>query len=114
MVGRVVTGLGELSDAGVRSRGVTLACAAQATVVAPAAGRVAFAGPFRGYGRIVILDHGDGWTSLVFGLAETAVQVGETIGQGAPIGRATRSDEARITVELRRRGRAVDMTPLIG
>ena len=114
VVGRVVTGLGELSDAGVRSRGLTLACAGAALVVAPAAGRVAFAGPFRGYGRIVILDHGDGWTSLVAGLGATAVKVGDGIAQGAPLGRAAQTDTARITVELRRRGRAVDMTPLIG
>jgi septal ring factor EnvC (AmiA/AmiB activator) len=114
VLGKVVTGLGELSAAGVRSRGLTLATAAAATVVAPAAGRVAFAGPFRGYGRIVILDHGGGWTSLVSGLGTTTVAVGERIGQGAPIGRAAEGDGPRVTVELRRRGRAMDMTPLIG
>ncbi|MEN2786053.1 murein hydrolase activator EnvC family protein [Sphingomonas qilianensis] len=113
VIGRVVTGFGELSDAGVRSRGLTLACATQALVVAPAAGRVAFAGAFRGYDRIVILDHGDGWTSLVSGLGLTAVRVGDRIGQGAPIGRAAQRDAARLTIELRRRGRAVDMTPLL-
>ncbi|MEG3087677.1 murein hydrolase activator EnvC family protein [Sphingomonas sp. PB4P5] len=114
VLGKVVTGLGELSAAGVRSRGLTLATAAAATVVAPAAGRVAYAGPFRGYGRIVILDHGGGWTSLVSGLGATSVKVGETIGQGGPIGRAPDADSPRVTVELRRRGRAMDMTPLIG
>ena len=114
VVGTVVTGLGELSDAGVRSRGLTLACAAEAAVVAPAAGRIAYAGPFRGYGRIVIIDHGSGWTSLVSNLGSIETKVGATVDQGAPLGRAALSDEARITVELRRRDRAVDMTPLVG
>ncbi|QNQ09455.1 murein hydrolase activator EnvC family protein [Sphingomonas alpina] len=114
VVGKIVTGLGELSDAGVRSRGLTIAAAADATVVAPAAGRVAYAGIFRGYGTIVILDHGAGWTSLVSGLGSASVRVGESVSQGAPIGRAIRGDDPRVTVELRRKGRAVDMTPLIG
>ena len=113
-MGRVVVGLGEVSEAGVRSRGVTIAAARKSVVVAPAAGRVAYAAPFRGYGTIVILDHGDGWTSLVSGLGLISARVGQRIEQGQPIGRALDSDDARITVELRRRGRAVDMTPLVG
>ena len=114
VVGTIVTGLGELSSAGVRSRGLTLACAAEATIVAPAAGRIAYSGPFRGYGRIVIIDHGGGWTTLLSNLAHTSVAVGQTVTQGGPIGRARSDGDPRITVELRRKGRAVDMTPLIG
>lgn len=114
VVGKVITGLGELSDAGVRSRGLTIAAAADAAVVAPAAGRVAYAAPFRGYGIIVILDHGGGWTSLVSGLGLTSVKVGDSVDQGQPIGRAGSGEDPRVTVELRRRGRAVDMTPLVG
>jgi septal ring factor EnvC (AmiA/AmiB activator) len=112
--GKVVTGLGELSDAGVRSRGLTIVTAASAEVVAPAAGRIAFAGPFRDYGTIVIIDHGGGWTSLVAGLANTSARIGESVGQGAPIGQAKTGDAPRVTVELRRRDRAVDMTALVG
>ena len=112
--GKIVTGLGELSDAGVRSRGLTIATAAAAQVVAPAAGRIAFAGPFRDYRTIVIIDHGGGWTSLVSGLGTVSVKIGEKVEQGAPIGQAGAGDNARVTVELRRRDRAVDMTPLVG
>ncbi|MFA6116184.1 MAG: peptidoglycan DD-metalloendopeptidase family protein [Sphingomonas sp.] len=114
VVGRVVTGLGELSDAGVRSRGLTIVSAAEATVIAPAAGRIAYAGPFRGYGTIVIIDHGGGWTSLIAGLGRVSTRVGETVAQGSPIGRAGSGDDPRITIELRRRDRPVDMTPLLG
>ncbi|MDO7841688.1 murein hydrolase activator EnvC family protein [Sphingomonas immobilis] len=114
VVGRIVTGFGELSDSGVRSRGLTIASAPAAQVIAPAVGRVAYAGPFRDYGTIVILDHGGGWTTLVDGLAATTCKVGERIAQGAPIGRAGEGEDARVTVELRRRDRPVDMTPLVG
>ena len=114
VVGRVVTGLGELSDAGVRSRGLTIASAKEAQVVAPAAGRIAYAGPFRGYGTIVIIDHGGGWTSLISGLGAISARVGERVGQGAPIGAAGSGDDPRVTIELRRRDRAIDMTPLLG
>ena len=112
--GRLVTGTGEISDAGVRSRGLTFAVAAGAPVVAPAGGVVRYAKAYRGYGTIVILDHGDGWTSLVTGLAAAGVRPGERIAAGASLGRAAGGEEPRITVELRRRGRPVDIAALLG
>ncbi|MEG3177237.1 peptidoglycan DD-metalloendopeptidase family protein [Sphingomonas sp. RB3P16] len=112
--GKVVTGLGELSDTGVRSRGLTIVAVGGAQVVAPAAGRVAFAGPFRDYGTIVILDHGGGWTSLVAGLGNSSVRIGEKVAQGAPLGQVAGGEAPRVTIELRRRDRAVDMTALVG
>jgi len=114
VAGGLVTGFGELSDAGVRSRGLTLAPAAGAAIVAPAAGRIAFAGRFRDYGNIVIIDHGGGWTSLIAGLAANELRVGDRVAQDDVIGHAASGDAPRVTVELRRRDRAVDMTPLIG
>lgn len=114
VAGKVVTGLGELSDAGVRSRGLTIEAAAGAQVIAPAAGRVRYARRFRGYGVVVILDHGGGWTSLIAQLADTGLRVGDSVAQGAPIGHAAAGDAARVTVELRRRDRAIDMTRLLG
>jgi len=93
---------------------LTFAPATDAAVIAPAAGRVAFAGPFRGYGTIVILDHGGGWTSLIFGLGATPVSVGQRVAQGSPIGTTSQAGSPRVTVELRRRDRAIDFTPLLG
>lgn len=115
--GRVAGGFGEISDAGVRARGITLATAPSATVVAPAAGTVRYAAPFRGYGGIVILDHGEGWTSLVTGLGGIAVHSGERVETGAVLGRAGsgRGGAApRVTVELRRDGRPMDIAALLG
>lgn len=113
VAGRLVTGLGEISDTGVRSRGLTLSAPAGAPVIAPAAGRVIYAGRFRGYRNIVILDHGGGWTSLIAGLDRVMARVGDQLPQGSPIGRAPRGDAPRITVELRRRGQAMDLAQLL-
>ncbi|MDR6832772.1 MULTISPECIES: peptidoglycan DD-metalloendopeptidase family protein [unclassified Sphingopyxis] len=113
VVGRIVAGLGEVNDSGVRSRGVTIAARPGGQVVAPAPGRVSFAGDYRGYGKIVIIDHGGGWISLLTGMIGLSVGVGDTLDSGAPIGRAG-SDDSRITVELRRGGRPVDIVAMIG
>ncbi|HEX8485224.1 murein hydrolase activator EnvC family protein [Sphingomonas sp.] len=114
VAGRLVTGLDEISDAGIRSRGLTFAVAAGAAVSAPAAGTIRYARPFRRYGTIVILDHGAGWTSLVTGLGTATVAAGDRVGAGTTIGRAANREDPRITVELRRRGRPVDAAALVG
>ncbi len=113
VAGTVVTGLGELSDTGVRARGLTLATAPGAEVVAPTAGRVIYAGRFRRYGNIVIVDHGGGWTSLIAGLDTMLVKVGDPLSQGSTVGRAPRRDAPRVTIELRRQGRPVDLAQLL-
>ncbi|KQS49403.1 MULTISPECIES: murein hydrolase activator EnvC family protein [unclassified Sphingomonas] len=113
VAGRLVTGFDEVSDSGVRSRGLTFATAPRARVVAPAAGTVRYARRFRDYGTIVIIDHADGWTTLVTGLASTIAKPGNRVTMGTTIGTAP-SEDPRITVELRRRGRPVDVAALIG
>ena len=112
--GRLVTGFDELSDAGVRSRGLTFVVAPRTPVVAPAAGIVRYARTFRGYRVIVIIDHGDGWTSLITGLGVAAVGAGQRVVMGAPLGRAASGDDPRVTVELRRRGEPFDLAAMIG
>lgn len=113
VVGQLVTGMGEVSTSGVRSRGLTLATQANAQLVAPTAGRIAFAGPYRGYGQILIIDHGQGWTTLLTGLHRLSVNVGETVRQGDPVGIAG-AGRPTITIELRRNGRPIDIVPLVG
>ena len=115
--GRVAGGFGEISDSGVRARGITLSTVPYAPVAAPADGEVRYAGAFRGYGGIVILDHGAGWTSLVTGLDGIAVKPGQHVAAGAVLGRAGRGGngvEPRVTVELRRDGRPMDIAAILG
>jgi septal ring factor EnvC (AmiA/AmiB activator) len=112
--GGVVTGFAEISDAGVRARGLTLSVPPGAPVVAPLAGRVLLARPFRSYGSIILLDHGDGWTTLITGLARASAGRGTNVDAGAPIGIAPGGESPHVTVELRRHGVAVDLAALLG
>jgi septal ring factor EnvC (AmiA/AmiB activator) len=105
--GRTLLGFGAKRDSGLASTGLTLAPAEGAQVVAPARGRVAFAGAYRGFGRIVIVEHAGGWTSLVTGLARVDVAVGDSVIGGSPLGRASGGTEP-VTIELRRDGTPVN------
>ncbi|MGN3974608.1 murein hydrolase activator EnvC family protein [Tsuneonella sp. SYSU-LHT278] len=105
--GRTVAGFGQPGVGGALSDGIALAPAAGAQVVAPAAGRVAFAGPFRGFDRIVIVEHAGGFTSLVTGLARVDVTVGEELVAGAPVGVAG-GGRPIVGFELRREGEPVN------
>lgn len=114
VTGVLVTGFGEVSAEGVRSRGLTFAVAPAAMAIAPAGGVVRYARQFRGYRAIVVIDHGDGWTTLITGLGPLAVRPGEVVAAGAVLGRAAAAEEPQVTVELRRRGRPADIAALIG
>ena len=110
--GRLLTGVGEISDGGVHARGLTFAARAEAPVIAPAAGRVVYAAPFRRYGNVVIIDHGRGWLTVLTDLGDLDVRAGQTVARGASIGR-TGTGRPRVTVELRRNGRPVPVAQLI-
>jgi murein hydrolase activator len=111
--GRLVTGVGEISDGGVHSRGLTIETAAGAPVIAPAGGRILYAAPFRRYGYVVIIDHGRGWTSVITDLATLDVAQGASVRRGTPLGR-TGAGSPRVTLELRRNGRPVPFAQFIG
>lgn len=105
--GKTITGFGEKSDAGVRSTGLVIAPVSGAQIVAPAGGRVAFSGPYRGFGRIVIIEHATGWTSLITGLARSDVEAGTQLARGSPLGVAAQDNPA-VTLELRREGKPIN------
>ncbi len=106
VTGRLLSGFGEASPTGPQ-HGVVLAPGSGAQAVAPAAGRVAFAGPYRGYARIVIIAHDGGWSSLITGLGRIDVSVGQTVVQGTPLGVAE-PGQPRVMVELRKDGNPVN------
>lgn len=96
----VSTGVGAVSASGIRSRGITLDSRAGAEVVVPADGTIAFAGPFRRHDGVVIIDHGEGWMSLLIGV-RTARAKGTKVRRGESLGRAL----GPVTVELSTNGR---------
>jgi septal ring factor EnvC (AmiA/AmiB activator) len=108
--GRLVTGTGEISDAGVHARGLGFATAAGTPALAPRSGRVVHAGPVRGYGDVVIIDHGGGWTTTVTDLTALGVRRGDTVQARRPLGRTAGGE---VSVELRKDGRPFPITPLL-
>lgn len=105
----VVDGLGSVATNGVRSRGLTLGTGRGSAVVAPASGTIRFAGPFRNYDGVVIIDHGEGWMSVLLGVA-TQQKPGTRVSIGDPLGRALRP----IGVELSRNGQHVSPALIAG
>lgn len=105
--GRLVAGFGKSAAGRVQSRGISLAARGGAQVVAPGGGRVVFAGPYQGYGTIVIIEHGGGWTSLVTGLAALDTKVGRSVVAGSPLGIAGPGRPV-LTLELRKDGQPVN------
>ena len=108
--GRLLTGTGEISDAGVHARGLTFATAAGSRAIAPRPGRIAYAGAYRGYGQVVIVDHGGGWTTTITNLAELAVRRGDRVAARQPLGR---TGGGEVDVELRRNGRPFPIALLL-
>lgn len=110
--GAVVAGLGEVSSAGVSARGITLLGLPHAPVIAPNRGRIAYAGSFRSYGQIVVIDHGRRWYSLITGMTTLYVHAGDDLTRGQLIGRLG-DGQRQVMVELRRAGLPIDLTQLL-
>ncbi|KZY02273.1 hypothetical protein A3723_04910 [Erythrobacter sp. HI0028] len=107
VAGRISAGFGEAGASGQRQAGIALDARGSGQVVAPGAGRVIFAGPYRGFGRIAIVEHANGWTSLVTGLASLDVAVGQAVDAGSPLGLAPQQG-GEVALELRQDGEPVN------
>ena len=110
VAGQVTTRYGEADKFGVTSRGLTVTSRPGAQVVAPSAGSVMFAGPFRGYGLILIVEHPNGYHSLIAGLGRIDTKVGQRVLAGEPLGiMGTPADgNPDLYFELRRNGQPIN------
>ncbi len=81
--------------------------------MAPYDGLVVFAGPFRGYGRILILEHGEGYHTLLAGLTRIDTVLGQWLAAGEPVGLMEKEDRDApvLYVELRRNGQPINPLP---
>jgi septal ring factor EnvC (AmiA/AmiB activator) len=84
--GRFVRRFGAVDDAGVETFGDTLRTQSGAIVTAPSDATVLYAGPFRSYGQLLILDAGDGYHVVLAGLGRIAVSQGQRVLAGEPVG----------------------------
>lgn len=109
VAGRVLRAYGDAAEGGP-ARGQTIQAAAGARVVSPCHGRVAFSGPFRSYGLLLIVECTDGHHVVLAGLGRLDTSTGARLLAGEPVGVMgdTEGGRGRLYLELRRDGRAVD------
>ncbi len=114
VAGRVARAFGAPGDAGPAS-GVTFAQPPGARVVASCSGRVAFAAPFRSYGRLAIIDCGGGLHLVLAGLGRLDVAAGQPVRAGEPVGVMPGWDPVHpggsppgLYLEVRKNGEAVN------
>jgi septal ring factor EnvC (AmiA/AmiB activator) len=84
--GRILTHFGDPTDTGGVSKGWVLETRPGAQIVAPFDGRIAFEGPFRSYGQILIIEHGGGYHTVLAGLDRVDAAVGQWLLAGEPLG----------------------------
>jgi septal ring factor EnvC (AmiA/AmiB activator) len=98
---------------GQPARGMSLKTRPAAQVVAPRDGEIVFAGPFRGFGQLLIIEHGAEYHVLLAGMARIDAAVGDKVLAGEPVGvmGGGNSPEPILYLELRRKGRPVDPLP---
>jgi murein hydrolase activator len=86
VAGSMLKTYGEPDGTGGIERGVTISTPASAIVTAPADGTVAFAGPFRSYGTVLIINGGNGYHLVLIGMERANVRVGQFVLAGEPVG----------------------------
>jgi len=92
-------------------KGLTFSGRSQGQVLAPFGGSVEFSGPFKNYGKVVILNVGDGYFLLLTGLDELFIGTGDTVRRGEPVGALPFETAPPLYLELRKDGRTLDPAP---
>jgi septal ring factor EnvC (AmiA/AmiB activator) len=122
--GKIVRTYGASDGFGGKTRGLFVATRAQAQIVSPADGQVEFAGTFRSYGQLLILNTGAGYHVLLAGIGEITAEQGQFVRAGEPVGVMGKSaapgtianDQVQdgrpvLYIEFRKNGEAIDPSP---
>jgi septal ring factor EnvC (AmiA/AmiB activator) len=113
---------GATDGVGGQEKGMSISARPGAQITAPCDGWVVYAGPFRNYGQLLILNAGDGYHVLLAGMDRISVDLGQFVVTGEPVavmgGRtqspaaiATGSGQPILYVEFRKDGTPVDSSP---
>jgi murein hydrolase activator len=97
-IGQIVIRYGARLTEGGRSEGVTIRTRRSAQVISPYDGEVEFAGPFRSYGRVLIINVGSGYHVVLAGLSSTFAEAGQEVLAGEPLGEM--ASDTRIVPDL--------------
>lgn len=96
--------------------GMSIKLSGGGQIWAPASGRVEFAGPFKNYNQVVILNVGDGYYVLLTGLEQLLVQTDSKVSAGDPVGLmpVNSSSDEKLYIELRKNGSTINPAPWFG
>ncbi|MYZ48659.1 murein hydrolase activator EnvC family protein [Propylenella binzhouense] len=126
VAGQDMLGFGQPDGLGGAAQGLSIAAFPGASVVSPADGWVVYAGPFRSYGQVLILNTGDGYHIVLAGMERIDAALGQFVLSGEPVAvmGARRlasigdvdpnSAQPILYVEFRKDGAAIDPTPWWG
>src|SRR5450432_102586 len=104
-------------------KGISLSTRAGAQVTTPCDGWVVYAGPFRSYGQLLILNAGGGYHVLIAGMERISVNIGQFVLTGEPVAtmgtttsqvasiHATNASQPVLYVEFRKDGTPIDPGP---
>ena len=121
--GRKLLGFGDADGFGGETQGLSLVTRPGTSVLAPADGWVVYAGPFRSYGQVLILNAGDGYHIVLAGMERIDAALGQFVLGGEPVAvmGATRlasigdidhtSAQPILYVEFRKDGNSIDSAP---
>lgn len=111
--GRIVARYGQRRSGVDTSKGIVIGARSLAQVVAPFDGQVVYAGPFRSYGQILIIEHDGRYHTLLAGLDRIDAVVGQWVLAGEPVGILGPSQDgmAELYLELRRAGQPINPLP---
>lgn len=105
--GHVVVRYGEKTALGLKSDGWRIRTRGDALVMAPADGVVKFADNFRGFGKVIIMSHKNGYNTVMTNLGNIDVLPEQEVLAGEPVGRMS-SDKQEMYLEVRRGNASVD------
>lgn len=123
VAGSRLRGFGDPDGAGGTTRGISLETRPGALVSAPSDGWVVYAGPFRSFGQLLILNAGGGYYMLLAGMQRIDVALNQFVLAGEPVAVMGETSEAAATtvgvgtgqpvlyIEFRKDGTSVDPTP---
>nr|WP_249779343.1 peptidoglycan DD-metalloendopeptidase family protein [Bradyrhizobium sediminis] len=120
--GTKIREFGGSDGAGGVEKGISLATRAGAQVTTPCDGWVVYAGPFRSYGQLLILNAGGGYHVLIAGMERISVNIGQFVLTGEPVATmgtrsqvasilATNASQPVLYVEFRKDGTPIDPGP---
>jgi septal ring factor EnvC (AmiA/AmiB activator) len=120
--GRKIREFGGSDGSGGVEKGISLTAKAGAQVTTPCDGWVVYAGPFRSYGQLLILNAGGGYHVLIAGMERISVNIGQFVLTGEPVATmgstsqvasilATTASQPVLYVEFRKDGTPIDSGP---